>query len=293
MLRLIKNFNKNIHENIASNRRVFMLYSTLRVLVIISMVRAIFNGNYNGAFICLLSLFLFMIPSLMEDGFKIQIPPLFEGIIYLFIFSAEILGEVNHFYAAIPGWDTILHTLNGFLAAAVGFSLIDLLNRNSRHVLLSPFYLCLVAFCFSMTIGVLWEFIEFGADYLFGMDMQKDFILSSLNTVSLDPAHSQNIVSIKDIVETRVTTADGSVHIIENGYLDPGIYDTMKDLFVNFIGAIVFSIFGFLTLTHGKSKEAQNITSKFIVRAVRDESTDSNYTFNNNGQFGFDDDNSQ
>lgn len=136
MLRLIRNFNRNIHENVAQNRRVFILYTVLRILVILSMIRAIMNGNYNGAFICLLSLALFLVPSLLEQGFKIKIPPLLEGTIYLFIFAAEILGELNHFYAAIPYWDTILHTLNGFLAAAVGFSMIDLLNRNSRHFLL-------------------------------------------------------------------------------------------------------------------------------------------------------------
>lgn len=138
MLKLIRNFNRNIHENIRENRRVFLLYTVLRVLVIVALVRAIMNGNYNGAFICLLSLGLFLVPSLLEQGFKIHIPPLLEGTIYLFIFSAEILGELNHFYAAIPQWDTILHTLNGFLAAAVGFSMIDLLNRNSRYFQLSP-----------------------------------------------------------------------------------------------------------------------------------------------------------
>lgn len=88
MLKLIRNFNRNIHENIAENRRVFILYTTLRVLVILALVRAIMNGNYDGAFICVLSLLLFLVPTLMENGFQIKIPPLLEGIIYLFIFSA-------------------------------------------------------------------------------------------------------------------------------------------------------------------------------------------------------------
>lgn len=95
MLRLIRNFNRNIHENVAQNRRVFILYTVLRILVILAMIRAIMNGNYNGAFICLLSLALFLVPSLLEQGFKIKIPPLLEGTIYLFIFAAEILGELK------------------------------------------------------------------------------------------------------------------------------------------------------------------------------------------------------
>lgn len=234
MLKLIRNFNRNIHENIRENRRVFLLYTVLRVLVIVALVRAIMNGNYNGAFICLLSLGLFLVPSLLEQGFKIHIPPLLEGTIYLFIFSAEILGELNHFYAAIPQWDTILHTLNGFLAAAVGFSMIDLLNRNSRHFQLSPFYLVMVAFCFSMTIGVIWEFFEWSADHFLLMDMQKDSLISSINSVYFDPNHSQKVILIPDITETIIHTADGATYTVP-GYLDIGLNDTMGDLFVNFM----------------------------------------------------------
>lgn len=275
MLRLIHNFNQNIHENIAENRRVFILYTTLRVLVILALVRAIMNGNYDGAFICVLSLLLFLVPTLMENGFQIKIPPLLEAIIYLFIFSAEILGELNHFYVSIPSFDSILHTLNGFLAAAVGFSMIDLLNRNSRHIPLSPFYLCMVAFCFSMTIGVLWEFFECAADHLLNMDMQKDFIVHTINSVALDPSHSQQVVHIKDITETQIFTADGQVYTIEGGYLDVGILDTMKDLFVNFISAVVFSVFGYIML----KRQSANIAADLMVRRVPDDADVTNYAF--------------
>ena len=95
----------------------------------------------------------------------------------LFIFSAEILGEISSFYVLFPFWDTTLHTLNGFLAAAIGFSLVDLLNRSDRVKFdLSPLFLSITAFCFSMTIGVLWEFFEFAMDQFFALDMQKDTI---------------------------------------------------------------------------------------------------------------------
>ena len=103
---------------------------------------------------------LLFAPLFIQNKFAITLPSGLEITIYFFIFAAEILGEINNFYGIIPYWDTILHTINGFLAAAVGFSLIDLLNKNSKNVNLSPFYLCLVAFCFSMTIGVLWEFFN-------------------------------------------------------------------------------------------------------------------------------------
>ncbi len=157
----------------------------------------------------ILSLVLFMVPAAFEDYFKIQIPPLFQGIIYLFIYAAEILGEINHYYVLIPGWDTILHTLNGFLCAALGFSMVYLMNRNSKYMNLSPFYLTLMAFCFSMTVGVIWEFIEFNADSFLLVDMQKDHVITRISSAALDPEGLGKPFVIKDITETVIKTAAG------------------------------------------------------------------------------------
>lgn len=102
-------------------------------------------------------------PSLVQVTFKIELPSALEITILIFIFAAEILGEIQEFYLAFPFWDTVLHTLNGFLAAAIGFSMVDLLNRSDRLKFeLSPLFMAIVAFCFSMTIGVVWEFLNSG-----------------------------------------------------------------------------------------------------------------------------------
>lgn len=237
---------KRLINNIRANPRVFALYSVLRILVIATLVRQILTGEYESAMVCGLVLILFLIPSFVEQQFKVEIPPLFEGIIYVFIFAAQILGEVNNFYVNIPGWDTVLHTINGFLAAAVGFSMIDLLNRHSRNVNLSPFYLAMVAFCFSLTVGVVWEFIECAGDLFLAQDMQKDYIITAFSSVTLDPENLQRAIRVKDITQTVIYTGDGTVYTIEGGYLDIGLKDTMKDLFVNFIGAFAFSALGYV-----------------------------------------------
>ena len=250
---------------ISLNRRTFVIYSILRGLVLLTLVRMIMTRSYEGAAICILSLILFLVPAAFEEHFRIKIPPLFEGTIYLFIYAAEIMGEINHYYVLIPGWDTILHTLNGFLCAALGFSMVYLMNRNSRNINLSPFYLTLVAFCFSMTVGVIWEFIEFGADYFLMVDMQKDFVISRLSSVSLDPAGMGRPFVIRDISETVIRTASGETYTIAGGYLDIGILDTMKDLLVNFAGAVVFSAIGYTAL---KSDRFTAITDKLIWRPV-------------------------
>ena len=149
----------------------------------------------------------------------------------------------------------MLHTTTGFLCAATGFALIDILNRNSRiKFQLSPVYVALAAFCFSMTVGVLWEFFEFGMDRVFHLDMQKDTVVQSITSVMLDPTNSNTPITIDGIHSVAVNGTDLGF----DGYLDIGLYDTMEDLFVNFIGAVTFSVIGYFYIKHrGKGKLAQ------------------------------------
>lgn len=236
-----------------TKRSSLAVYLFLRGLVILCMILQILRGDLNNALLCLLSLILLFAPLFIQNKFEITLPDGLEIAIYLFIFAAEILGEINNFYGIIPHWDTMLHTINGFLATAVGFSLIDLLNKKSKKIHLSPFYLCVVAFSFSMTIGVLWEFFEYGADKFLGLDMQKDVVVNTFSSVSMNPKGENKAIVLKDIGKTVIYDQNGnSLKVIEGGYLDIGINDTMKDLSVNFIGAILFCVFGYYALTHDK-----------------------------------------
>ena len=245
---------RRLTNSYKKNKKTFIVFTILRIMVILTAVRCAFTKNWESFATCILVLILFLLPALIEKWMDVSIPPLFQAIIFAFIFAAEILGEVDHYYVKIHGWDTMLHTINGFLFAAVGFSLIYLLNRGSKNFNLSPFYLALVAFCFSMTIGVLWEFFECSMDQFFNMDMQKDFIVQEINSVSLDPDNAGNVIHVKNIAETVVTTASGDTTTIK-GYLDVGILDTMKDLLVNLIGAVVFSTIGYLSLKKAKTSK--------------------------------------
>lgn len=253
-----------------SKRSSLIVYTVLRVLVIVCMILQILKGNFENALLCLLSLLLLLVPFFIQKNFKITLPNTLEIIILLFIFSAEILGEIQNFYGIFPFWDTMLHTINGFLAAAVGFSLINLLNKNSEKFNLSPVYLCLVAFCFSMTIGVLWEFFEFASDKVLSIDMQKDRVVDKISSVELDPEKNNNPIVIKDIGYTIIYNNEGKeLAKISNGYLDIGINDTMKDLIVNFIGAVVFSSLGyFYLISNGKNTFVTNFVPQKGSRKV-------------------------
>lgn len=247
-----------LKNEIKAHKPVFAVYVVLRLLVIAAMVLSFISGHYENLFVCSLSLILFLVPAFIQSNFGIELPSTLEIIILLFIFAAEILGEMESFYIKYAFWDTMLHTLNGFLCAAVGFSLVDVINRNSRvKFKLSPIYLSIVAFCFSMTIGVLWEFFEFGCDSILHTDMQKDFYISDIYSTALDETMSNKVVAVNDITEVYVNGEK------LDGYLDIGLIDTMKDLLVNFVGAVVFSIIGYFHIKlRGKSKFA----SRFIPR---------------------------
>ena len=254
-------------EYLSNHKATFIVYFLLRLLVTFTMIRSIYQKNYYDTFLCLVTLALFMAPMFIENRLKIELPTVFEIIVLFFIFNAEILGEIGSYYTRFKGWDTALHTINGFLCAAVGFSLFDMLNKEiDVPVKLSPFYLSLMAFCFSMTIGILWEFIEFSADMLFMKDMQKDFLVSRFGSVFINSEGLNDVVLIKDIVSTTIHTANGSIITIEGGYLDIGIIDTMKDLLVNFIGAVVFSIPGYFLY---KYPESHNLIKKFMIKVPK------------------------
>ena len=233
----------------------------LSIIVLLVLIARLLRADYHSVFICILTLMLFNIPFWAEKVLKITLPKELEIIILCFIFAAEILGEIGSFYTYIPWWDTMLHTINGFLMAAIGFALIDLLNNSPKfHITLSPTFVAVVAFCFSMTIGVLWEFFEFGMDTIFHTDMQKDFIVSSIYTVTFNPDGLNSVYDIPEITET-VLLYNGEEIYRFNGYLDIGIIDTMKDLIVNFVGAVVFSTIGYFYIL-GRNKGV--FASKFI-----------------------------
>ena len=201
------------------NKSTFFVYIVLRAFVLIALAASLLRGHYESVFYCLLTLVLFQLPMFVQANFGIELPSTLEIIILLFIFAAEILGELQCYYLRVAGWDTMLHTVNGFLCAAVGFALVDIFNRNRRFTFeLSPLFMAVVAFCFSMTIGV-----------------------QSISSVMLNPSGENTAVTISGIEEVLVNGEPLGL----GGYLDIGLHDTMKDLFVNLIGAVVFSVIGF------------------------------------------------
>lgn len=249
---------KALELEVREHRSSFAVYLILRTLVILVLVRQIMMQNYENIFVCLLTLLLLLVPSFVQLTFKVELPIFLEILILVFIYAAEILGEIDNYYFSIPYWDTILHTINGFVCAAVGFSMVSLLNKSEKiQFFVSPLFLAIVSFTFSMTIGVLWEFFEFSMDQLFAMDTQKDTLITSIHSAGVDeilPPFEEN-----DIHEV---TVNGEV-ISDQGYIDIGLIDTMEDLFVNFVGVTIFSLFSYF---YARNKERFTFLQNFIPK---------------------------
>jgi hypothetical protein len=258
----IQQWVSRVGQEFREHKPLFVLYVVIRLLVLITMVLEIRNHAWYNVFLCVVTLVLLLIPSFVERRIRIDIPDVLEAAMLLFIFAAEILGELQEYYLAFPYWDTMLHTVNGFLCAAIGLALIDILNNSPRFsISLTPVFVALSAFCFSMTIGVMWEFLEYGMDALFQTDAQKDTIVTSISSVLLNPdGHNLSVtVPVESVVVNGEEWQFG-------GYVDIGLIDTIHDLMVNFVGATVFSIFGYFYV---KNKGKGGIVANLMLTKMQ------------------------
>ncbi len=171
------------------------------------------NAQWEILLSAVLTLLLFLLPTILAKRARISIPAPMQIIILLFIFASMYLGEVQQYFRRFPWWDSMLHSISAFLLGYIGFLLIFTLNKDRNiHIRLSPFFIALFTFCFAMTVGVLWEIFEFLVDGIFGADMQK----------------ARNLEEVYGYFSTRL-----------------GVLDTMRDFIVNTIGALIVSVIGY------------------------------------------------
>ncbi len=199
-------------------RYVFIALSAMAVIY------NLFTREWEVLFSAVLTLILFILPSLLAKRSKIKVPAVFQIVVLLFIFASMYLGEIHHYFYRYAWWDTMLHANSAIMLAYIGFLLIFTLNRDKRmHVHLSPFFMALFSFCFALAMGSLWEIFEFGADVFLGVNMQK----------------ARGLEEIYGVFDTRL-----------------GVIDTMRDLVVDAVGALLVSVVGYFHMTHRKDADA-------------------------------------
>lgn len=166
---------------------------------------------------------IMFLPMMLERKLKFEIPDSMEILFFVFLYGAIYLGEVRSFYYRFANWDTILHTFSGGMLGTLGFSVVNLLNRSKKvKIDLSPLFVSLFAFCFAVMVGVLWEIYEFTFDGILGLNMQKFRLESGEMLVGRE-----------------------------------ALADTMEDLIVDALGALIIAVIGFFAIkrNHCKAEE--------------------------------------
>lgn len=180
--------------------------------------RAMFNAAQS--FMMLICTF---VPGFIEKTGKVSVPNVMSIVFICFCLAHFVVGEIGELYVKSKIFDSVLHTLSGSMIAILGFSIIRLLNNSENVDLkLNPLFVSIFVVCFSITIGVVWEVVEFAADAITGSNMQR-----FSDSVTREPFLGRD-----------------------------ALFDTMKDLILDTIGALVVAVISYLDLKKRKQHTA-------------------------------------
>lgn len=200
-------------EKVRATKTVRYLYTIHALIGIALSGWFLYRGDYRRLGLALLALLCLAVPRLMAGIFRVDLPPVLEGVAVVFLMLTGYLGEVGAFYERIAVWDNLLHLTSGVMFCAFGCGLLGRCREEREERPTGARLLFGVSF--ALAAGVIWEFIEFTCDRTFGTNMQKPTVLP--------------------------------------GLYDTGLIDTMEDLACGFVGALLFALFvvRFRSLTRG------------------------------------------
>lgn len=206
-------------------------------------LRVIFDEYYRThtqyglmIFQCVLGMIVINLPNILTKKLKWHIPTLFYVLYMLFLYLSIFVGEVAKFYYKVHLWDDLLHLSSSMMLAMLGFSLVDILNEKNTYVKLSPFFVSLFACTFSLSMGAIWEIFEFTFDHFLGFNMQKFAVESS-----------DGVTILSDLVGHAALS------------------DTMTDIIIDFTGAVVISVIGYISV-----KRKKNWLNAFLLKTKTD-----------------------
>ena len=210
---------------------IFCIFGLLSMIFVRFTTNATFSYFY-----CLATVPFALLPLVLTILLRWRLNFLFYTFFSVYTLG-PILGAVYNFYYYTTWWDDLLHVMAGTVFAVVGAYLAVALNKNQK----TPYLLsALFGVLFSMGVALVWEFFEFSSDVVLNSDMQADTIINT--------------------IITKVNRTDGSVQVIENitdtvvngqslgisGFLDIGLIDTMTDMFVETLGAILYFVYALI-----------------------------------------------
>lgn len=225
-----------VNRKIDAKRSLFVeiCFWVLEAFTVISFVYFIFRGNKSDFVLYAVTVLLLIFPRIIERLLKIRFSTT-AHLLALFLSIGPLLGNAYYLYFILTWWDTLLHFVSGILFGMIGFDLPKIVDRqNGQHSNLSKF---LTAVCFALSTAVIWEFFEYGADQIFGLDKQQDHIIKNITSYLLGNELG-NTGTINNIHSVIINGIDINL----GGYLDIGLHDTMTDMLACATGATLFCI---------------------------------------------------
>lgn len=203
-------------------KKIDLLYL---IVVMFYLISWLIKWNMTTIFACVLSL-IFMVITIVI-GKKIGFGNGIKILIYVFILSTEILGEIYHFYVDVWWFDIVMHTYFAFIVSYAGLYLIRYFNIKK-----SIYFVILFIFSFAMMTESVWEIFEFSMDRVIGTDMQKDTVIRNISSTYLS----------HDIYVDKVMVNDIDFMDRYGGYLDIGLHDTIGDMICTVVGSFIFIV---------------------------------------------------
>lgn len=223
--------------------RLILIGTVLFVLSMIAM-RIVWSGDsvdssgvyFELLYQAIIVLVLSFIPDYLERRRKVILPRVLELTIVLFMFSTVFVGDGLGLYDRFWWWDDLAHAVSGVIIGFLGFLLVGHLNYRYQ-MNIKPIFIALFAFCIATTLGVLWEIFEFAIDVFLGTPSQR---------WNLPP----------DTV------------LMGRPYQGSGLRDTMSDLIINGVGALISSVY-MLYFYANNGDKLKSIIQKIFPREAK------------------------
>ncbi len=214
---------------------LYIIFLVILLLELLGSLGALFFGDtqaikdagLSNLFLVVLTTGAILTPWIIESRYDIDIPDFLEVVLLGMLFIAVFLGFMNDYYENVKNFDKFTHALSGVTLSVVAFQTLYIFNQSKKNNFrISSFAMSIFAYTFSITLLVIWEFYEFFIDTI---------------SFNIDNADGRNM--------QRYQWVNESISFPQ----DYGLYDTMIDLLVGSVGALVVVIIGYLLIRRKQS----------------------------------------
>ena len=177
----------------------------LQAILVVEVMFAAWDQQWLTAVVTIGIIIVTLVPLFLSKFFRVFIPPEFVLLAIAFVFASLFLGEIRGYYSRFWWWDIALHSCSGIFLGIIGFLLVHVLNE-TKDIGVHMKPGFVAFFAFLFAVGI-------GALWeIFEFSMDSFFGMNMQKEMLGDPS---------------------------------GLTDTMWDLIVDTLGALVIALLGY------------------------------------------------